>query len=74
MMDTSAQKENTEEEMKELYETSLRSLQDGNILKGRILDINGDAVIVDVGLKSEGKVPLSEFTSKSGESGDKSRG
>ncbi len=60
-VDTSAQKENTVEEMKELYETSLRSLQDGNILKGKIIDINGDAVIVDVGLKSEGKVSLSEF-------------
>ncbi|HEY3278066.1 MAG TPA: 30S ribosomal protein S1 [Syntrophorhabdaceae bacterium] len=66
-VDTSAQKENTVEEMKELYETSLRSLQDGNILKGKIIDINGDAVIVDVGLKSEGKVSLSEFGGKPGE-------
>jgi small subunit ribosomal protein S1 len=69
-VDTSAQKENTEEEMKELYETSLRSLQDGNILKGRIIDINGDAVIVDVGLKSEGKVSLSEFGGKPGEAAE----
>ena len=67
-VDTSAQKENTVEEMKELYETSLRSLGEGNILKGKIIDINGDAVIVDVGLKSEGKVSLSEFTPKEGES------
>ena len=65
--DTSAQKENTIEEMKELYETSLKSLQDGNILKGKVIDINGDAVIVDVGLKSEGKVSLSEFADKAGE-------
>ncbi len=44
--------------MEELYETSMRNLQEGNIIKGRVIDINGDSVIVDVGLKSEGKVPL----------------
>ena len=40
-VDTSAQKENTEEEMKELYETSLKNLQDGNILNGKVsMDID----------------------------------
>ncbi|MGA3175366.1 MAG: S1 RNA-binding domain-containing protein, partial [Syntrophorhabdales bacterium] len=67
-VDTSAQKEGTEQEMEELYETSLKNLQEGNIIKGRVLDINGDSVIVDVGLKSEGRVSLSEFLDKSGAS------
>ena len=70
MVDTgenSAQKENTQEEMKELYETSMRNPQDGNIFKGKVININGETVIVDVGLKSEGKVPLSEFKSRAGE-------
>jgi small subunit ribosomal protein S1 len=70
MVDTgenSAQKENTQEEMKELYETSMRSPQDGNIFKGKVININGETVIVDVGLKSEGKVSLNEFTNKDGE-------
>lgn len=66
--ETAAQKENTEEEMRELYETSMKSLQEGgNILKGKVININSDTVIVDVGLKSEGKVPISEFLNKSGE-------
>ncbi|OPY66229.1 MAG: 30S ribosomal protein S1 [Syntrophorhabdaceae bacterium PtaU1.Bin034] len=66
-VDTSTQKDKTiEEEMKELYETSMRNLQEGNIIKGRVIDINGDTVIVDVGLKSEGKVSMSEFLDKSG--------
>jgi small subunit ribosomal protein S1 len=65
-VDTSAQKEKTEEEMKELYETSMRNLQEGNIIQGRVIEINGDSVIVDVGLKSEGRVALSEFLDKSG--------
>lgn len=70
MVDTgenSAQKENTQEEMKELYETSMRNPQDGNIFKGKIININGETVIVDVGLKSEGKVSLSEFRNRAGE-------
>jgi small subunit ribosomal protein S1 len=60
-VDTSIQKDKTEEEMKELYETSIRNLQEGNILTGTVININDDSVIVDVGLKSEGKVSLSEF-------------
>lgn len=60
-VDTSIQKDNTDEEMKELYETSIRNLQEGNILTGTVININDDSVIVDVGLKSEGKVSLSEF-------------
>ncbi|MBP8625961.1 MAG: 30S ribosomal protein S1 [Syntrophorhabdales bacterium] len=66
--ETVAQKENTEEEMRELYETSMKSLQEGgNILKGKVININSDTVIVDVGLKSEGRVPKSEFLNKNGE-------
>ena len=66
-VENSAHKETTQEEMKELYETSMRSPQDGNIFAGKVININGETVIVDVGLKSEGKVPLSEFTNKAGE-------
>jgi len=65
-IDATTQKEKTEEEMKELYETSMRSLQEGNILSGQVINIDADSVIVDVGLKSEGRVALSEFLDKSG--------
>jgi len=65
--ETIMQKEKTEDEMKTLYETSLKSLHNGNILKGKAIAVNSDSVIVDVGLKSEGRVPISEFTERSGE-------
>ena len=65
-LETGIQKEKTEEEMKELYETSIKNLQEGNILQGRVINIDGESVIVDVGLKSEGRLPLSEFTDKAG--------
>ena len=34
---------------------------EGKVVKGTILAIEGDAVLIDVGLKSEGRVPLKEF-------------
>ncbi len=35
---------------------------EGNVVKGRIIEVQEDAVIIDVGLKSEGRVALREFT------------
>jgi len=43
-------------------ENALSLLNVGQILKGRIVEISKDYVVVDVGLKSEGLVPISEFT------------
>ena len=37
----------------------------GQILKGRIVEITKDFVVVDVGLKSEGLIPTSEFSDSS---------
>jgi len=34
---------------------------EGSVLKGRILNLTDDVVVVDVGLKSEGRIPLREF-------------
>ena len=34
---------------------------DGSVITGRVVRIDGDTVVVDVGLKSEGRVPLKEF-------------
>jgi small subunit ribosomal protein S1 len=46
---------------------------DGRVVSGRIVAIENDMAIVDVGLKSEGRVPLKEFGAQAGElrSGDK---
>jgi small subunit ribosomal protein S1 len=43
------------------------SKMEGQIVKGTVLSINDGKVILDVGLKSEGVVPLSEFTSPAGD-------
>ena len=35
---------------------------EGSVVRGFVVGIEGDAVIIDVGLKSEGRVPLKELT------------
>ena len=54
-------------EMQEIYEQSFRDIVEGDIVKGTILEIRDDAVLVDIGYKSEGLISLREFRSPSGE-------
>ena len=49
------------EELERLYEESLKHIQEGEIVRGRIVQIDRDAVLVDVGYKSEGIIDLAEF-------------
>ncbi len=45
-----------------LLEDSMKSQAfEGSVVKGRIIELQNDAVIVDVGLKSEGRVSIREF-------------
>ncbi|CAF23488.1 30S ribosomal protein S1 [Candidatus Protochlamydia amoebophila] len=53
----------TQKEALPADENSLMS--PGSILKGRIVEITKDHVVVDVGLKSEGLVPIEEFSDPS---------
>ncbi|MEK7220902.1 MAG: 30S ribosomal protein S1 [candidate division NC10 bacterium] len=54
-------------EMQEIYERSVRDIVEGEIVKGTILEIKEGAVLVDIGYKSEGLIPLREFRTPSGE-------
>lgn len=47
---------------KPISEESASDLVPGMLLKGKIVEITKDHVVVDVGLKSEGLVPISEFS------------
>jgi small subunit ribosomal protein S1 len=49
------------EDFQSLYEESLRTIEEGKILKGIVVDITPDHVTVDVGYKSEGQIPMQEF-------------
>jgi small subunit ribosomal protein S1 len=49
------------EDFQTLYEESLQTLEEGQILTGTVIDITPDHVTVDVGYKSEGQIPMQEF-------------
>jgi len=50
----------------ELFESKLQERQEGDIIKGKVVQITQDSVMVDIGYKSEGQVPLKEFLDKDG--------
>lgn len=48
-------------EFARLLAESERSLKEGELIRGRILQVTNDEVIVDIGYKSEGMIPRHEF-------------
>ena len=59
--------EGPSQEMREIYEESLRDILEGDIVKGTILEVRDDVAMVDIGYKSEGLISLREFRGPSGE-------
>lgn len=53
---------NDEMSFEEAFESSLVSIHSGSIVKGRIIGHNYSEVFVDLGFKSDGIIPMSEFT------------
>ena len=55
----------TREEFAALLDESLSSSEalEGTVIKGKVVSIEADLAIIDVGLKTEGRVPLKEFQS-----------
>ena len=53
------------EDIEKIYSDSVQDFEVDTILKGRIVNVIGDDVIVDVGYKSEGIVPIEHFEPRS---------
>ena len=51
---------------KELYEQSLQNVQLGAVVTGKVVQINADTVMVDVGWKTEGYIPIRELKNDEG--------
>ena len=47
--------------MMEMYNGTLASIEEGEIVKSRVLEIRENLVVLDIGFKSEGTIPLEEF-------------
>ena len=45
----------------EMYEESLQTIQEGKVVRGEIVQIDDEFVLVDIGYKSEGQIRTSEF-------------
>ena len=54
------------ESFAELFEKSISSIKEGDVVRGKVLTVDEDHVQIDVGFKSEGFVPTWEFMDEEG--------
>ena len=45
----------------QLFEESLKVANEGDVIAGTVIGLHDDMVIIDIGDKSESRIPLSEF-------------
>src|SRR5919109_165755 len=50
------------DELAKAYEDSLKDFDDGDVVTGHVLKIDKDEVLVDIGYKSEGVIPIKELS------------
>ena len=62
--------EPTNTELSDLIDSKFREFREGSIVKGTILEIRPQVVLVDIGYKSEGAIPSNEFEDEEIEIGD----
>ena len=62
MNESQDSKENVQTQLQEEYLKSLESLEEGQLVDGVVIQVTPDQVFVDVGYKSEGKIPITEFS------------
>ena len=46
----------------EMYENTIQDIKEGEIVAGKVIGVTREDIIVDVGFKSEGIIPVGEFT------------
>ncbi len=54
------------EELMKIYESSMKQFEEGQVVNGTVIAIHKAFVLVDVGYKSEGRIPIQEFTDENG--------
>lgn len=54
------------ESVQALYDESFGNIQEGEVVRGRIVQVSEDFVMVDIGYKSEGEIPIAEFVDETG--------
>ncbi len=51
------------DELNEIYDISMKDFREGEVVTGTLVEVGSDRVLVDIGYKSEGVIPISEFSS-----------
>jgi small subunit ribosomal protein S1 len=54
------------ERLLDMYDVSFKNFAEGEVVKGIVLQVSDSEVIVDVGYKSEGIIPIDEFRDETG--------
>ena len=54
------------ERLLDMYDVSFKNFAEGEVVKGTVLQVSENEVIVDVGYKSEGIIPVDEFRDETG--------
>jgi small subunit ribosomal protein S1 len=55
-----------DDDFRALFEQSVKSPKPGEVITGRVVLVGRDAVTIDIGYKSEGTIPIHEFTTRDG--------
>jgi small subunit ribosomal protein S1 len=54
------------ENLMDMYEESFKRFQEGEVVTGKIISVDKDHVLVDIGYKSEGQIRINEFKGEDG--------
>ncbi len=55
------------DDLMDLYEESFKRFAEGEVVTGRIISVDKDHVLVDIGYKSEGQIRINEFMDEKGQ-------
>jgi len=66
MNDQESAESESMEDLMELYEESFKRFAEGEVVTGRIISVDKDHVLVDIGYKSEGQIRIHEFRDETG--------
>jgi small subunit ribosomal protein S1 len=61
-----AKETDSQSSLRELVEESFQHLREGDLVRGMIVTVTDDVVVVDIGFKTEGMIPRSEFADRQG--------
>jgi small subunit ribosomal protein S1 len=59
--------EGSMESLMDMYEESFKRFAEGEVVNGKIISVDKDHVLVDIGYKSEGQIRITEFMDENGE-------